>query len=89
MNTFKRTTVIGPRVLPVIARMCKSIVQVFMKHSDVSGEFKADDIFQHWVNAGQVSPQAVNRFIWLLSKEIEDTDARVEFVREARKCIHL
>ena len=84
-----KDTTPGPRVFPVVIRMCEEIGSVFVKFSDASAEYVVAETYKQWVRAGEVGPRAVNRFIWMLSRKIEDTDTRVQFVKEARKCIHL
>ena len=78
-----------PRVLPLVFNICEDIVKLFFACAGGDKRNLALPVYNKWVAGGNVEIGALNRFIWMLSKEIENTDDKVKFVQEARKCVKL
>jgi hypothetical protein len=78
-----------PQVSPFVFNQCEEIVRVFFAHTGDEKRDAARSVYTKWLASGDVGPRALNRFIGMLSKEIDKQDDKVKFVQEARKRIKL
>lgn len=77
------------QVSPFVFNQCQEIVKVFFAYAGDQKREIARAVYKKWLASGDISPRALNRFIGMLSKEIEKQDNKVKFVQQARKVIKL
>ncbi|HZP64796.1 MAG TPA: hypothetical protein VFB32_00680 [Rudaea sp.] len=74
------------RMLPLLARMCVGVDEIFVEYVGPFGELLIGEARSAWLERGNKTRSSdIESYIALLARAIEDATKRMQFVQRARE----